>query len=77
MKSITKGRKTKFVTKLSSTITGRSLLLEVKKLYNELNEIRLDKEELKEYFAYEIMNVVEQNFRIKNRKPKEYEKEQL
>ena len=38
------------------------------KLYNNCNEVKLDKAALQDFFAYEALNVVDKNFRIKKKK---------
>ena len=41
------------------------------KIYNESNQVKLDKAALQDFFAYEALNVVDKNFRIKKKKKKE------
>ena len=71
--SLNTKNKKKFGLKNSLSVTGKSSFGEFSKMYNELDEIRLDKEELQKYFAYETLNIADKNFRIKPKKKKEYE----
>ena len=41
------------------------------KIYNDLEEVKLDQAALQDYFAYEALNVVNNNFRIKKKKKDE------
>ncbi len=41
------------------------------KIYNNLEEVKLDQAALQDYFAYEALNVVNNNFRIKKKKKDE------
>ena len=41
------------------------------KIYNNSNEVKLDKSALQDLFAYEALNVVDKNFRIKKKKKNE------
>ena len=43
------------------------------KIYNDAEEVKLDKEYLQDYFAYEALNVIDKNFRIKKSKKEENE----
>ena len=77
LKSATKGRKTprKSITKTVVTLTRRSSLPDNEKIYKELDEIRLDKSALQDYFAYEALHVADQNFRLKKKKTKELDED--
>ena len=46
------------------------------KVYNNSNEVKLDKEALQDYFAYEALNLIDKKFRIKKSK-KQQEQEQI
>ena len=74
LKSVTKGKKTprKSITR-TVTLTRKSSMPENEKIYKELDEIRLDKSALQEYFAYEALEIADQNFRLKKKKIKELE----
>ena len=72
--SLMSKNKKKHPMKFSNSFTGKSSFGENNnKMYNEIDEIKLDKEELQNYFAYETLNIIDKNFRIKPKKKKEYE----
>lgn len=43
------------------------------KVYHNAEEVKLDKEEIQDYFAYEALNLVDKKFRIKKSKKQEEE----
>jgi hypothetical protein len=56
---------------VSGTISGEKiekLDLTPEKIYNNVDEVKLDKASLQDYFAYEALNVVDKHFRIKKKK---------
>ena len=56
---------------VSGTISGEKIDkidLTPEKIYNNVDEVKLDKASLQDYFAYEALNVVDKNFRIKKKK---------
>ena len=58
--------------KHTSTIgEGDKLSAIPEKIYNNCDEVKLDKASLQDYFAYEALNVVDKNFRIKKSKKEE------
>ena len=69
-------RKTLFNTgmksmKRSGSINGEKMETITEKIYNNCDEVRLDKGSLQDFFAYEALHVVDKNFRIKNKKKNE------
>jgi hypothetical protein len=59
----------KSIKKLASgTISAEKIDLTPEKIYNNADEVKLDKAALQDYFAYEALNVVDKNFRIKKKK---------
>ena len=58
-----------------TTINGEKLEVTPEKLYNNSNEVKLDKAALQDFFSYEALDLVDKNFRIK--KKKKYEEVEL
>ena len=56
---------------VSGTISEDKLNSTPKKIYNNADEVKLDKASLQDYFAYEALHVVDKNFRIKKKKTSE------
>ena len=59
------GQKSK---KALATINGEKLEAIPEKLYNNSNEVKLDKAALQDFFSYEALDLVDKNFRIKKKK---------
>ena len=51
-----------------TNVEGEKLVAINEKIYNNSDDVRLDKAALQDYFAYEALNVVNKNFRIKKSK---------
>ena len=51
-----------------TTINGEKLEVTPEKLYNNSNEVKLDKAALQDFFSYEALDLVDKNFRIKKKK---------
>ena len=62
------GQKSK---KALATINGEKLEAIPEKLYNNSNEVKLDKAALQDFFSYEALDLVDKNFRIKKKKKHE------
>ena len=58
-----------------ASINGEKLEAIPEKLYNNSNEVKLDKAALQDFFSYEALDLVDKNFRIK--KKKKYEEVEL
>ena len=56
---------------VSGTISEDKLNSTPEKIYNNADEVKLDKASLQDYFAYEALHVVDKNFRIKKKKTSE------
>jgi hypothetical protein len=56
----------------SGTLSAEKIDLTPSKIYNNADEVKLDKAALQDYFAYEALNVVDKNFRIKKKKTSDY-----
>ena len=54
--------------KYSGTINGEKMETITEKIYNNSDEVILDKGSLQDFFAYEALHVVDKNFRIKKKK---------
>ena len=57
--------------KRSGTTNGDKMEAIPEKIYNNYEEVRLDKGSLQDFFAYEALHVVDKNFRIKKKKKNE------
>ena len=53
------------------TVNGEKIETTPEKVYTNSNDVRLDKAALQDFFAYEALNVVDKNFRIKKKKKNE------
>ena len=54
-----------------ASINGEKLEAIPEKLYNNSNEVKLDKAALQDFFSYEALDLVDKNFRIKKKKKHE------
>ena len=74
-RTLTSGSRGPFLTsprsvirRLDTGIYGERAMVVRENVYNNCNEVKLDKEALQEYFAYEALNLVDSKFRIKKSK---------
>ena len=77
-RTLTSGSKGPFLTSPKSTlkrldtgIYGERQSIVREKVYNNCDEVKLDKDTLQEYFAYDALNLIDNKFRIKKSKKKE------
>ena len=59
------------VKRVETGIYGERANIVRDKIYNNYEEVKLDKEALQEYFAYEALNLIDSKFRIKKSKKQE------
>ena len=84
-RTLTSGSRGPFLTsprsvirRLDTGIYGERAMVVRENVYNNCNEVKLDKEALQEYFAYEALNLVDSKFRIKkSKKQAELEKNEF
>ena len=80
-RTLTSGSKGPFLTsprsgmkRLDTGVYGERANIVRDKVYNDFDEVKLDKEALQDYFAYEALNLIDKKFRIKkSKKQKETE----
>lgn len=77
-RTLTSGSKGPFLTspksalkRLDTGIYGERQSIVREKVYNNCDEVKLDKDTLQEYFAYDALNLIDNKFRIKKSKKKE------
>jgi len=77
-RTLTSGSKGPFLTspksamkRMETGIYGERQNIVRDKVYNNCDEVKLDKEALQDYFAYEALNLVDKKFRIKKSKKQE------
>ena len=77
-RTLTSGSRGPFLTspksqlrRLETGIYGERATVVRDKVYNNCQEVKLDKEALQDYFAYEALNLVDNKFRIKKSKKQE------
>ena len=77
-RTLTSGSKGPFLTspksalkRLDTGIYGERQSIVREKVYNNCDEVKLDKDTLQEYFAYDALNLIDNKFRIKKSKKQE------
>ena len=65
------GQKSSYKKTPLGTVSNEKAANIPEKIYNDSNEVKLDKAALQDCFAYEALNVVDKNFRIKKKKKNE------
>ena len=83
-RTLTSGSRGPFLTspksqmkRLETGIYGERANVVRDKVYNNCEEVKLDKEALQDYFAYEALNLVDKKFRIKKSKKQEEQEIEL
>ena len=61
----------KSMKKTQGTVSGDKIENTSEKIYNNCDQVKLDNAALQDFFAYEALNVVDKNFRIKKKKKNE------
>ena len=81
-RTLTSGSKGPFLTspksaakRLNTGVYGDKATIVHDKVYNNCDDVKLDKEALQDFFAYEALNLVDEKFRIKKSKKKQQEAE--